>query len=126
MSGHYYYVEKLKIVEKQLCKLNCSYGKVSHALKLFCFLSSRAYFMINLHAECNRIFIITLKHIFPLNLSLFYMTAIHNDQNSGSRQKIKLFLVRLYNQFLLLNLCIYATNIFFYIIFHGFTHASNR
>ena len=33
MSGHYYFVEKLKIVEKRLCKLNCSYGKVSHALK---------------------------------------------------------------------------------------------
>ena len=33
MSGHYYFVEKLKIVEKQLCKLNCSYGKVSHAFK---------------------------------------------------------------------------------------------
>ena len=33
MSGHYYFVEKLKIVEKQLCKLNCTYGKVSHALK---------------------------------------------------------------------------------------------
>ena len=31
-SGHYYFVEKLKIVEKKLCKLNCSYGKVSHAL----------------------------------------------------------------------------------------------
>ena len=31
-SGHYYFVEKLKIVEKQLCELNCSYGKVSHAL----------------------------------------------------------------------------------------------
>ena len=34
MPGHYYFVEKLKIVEKQLCKLNCSYGKVSHALKV--------------------------------------------------------------------------------------------
>ena len=33
-SGHYYFIEKLKIVEKQLCKLNCSYGKVSHALKI--------------------------------------------------------------------------------------------
>ena len=33
MSGYYYFLEKLKIVEKQLCKLNCSYGKVSHALK---------------------------------------------------------------------------------------------
>ena len=32
-SGDYYFVEKLKIVEKQLCKLNCSYGKVSHVLK---------------------------------------------------------------------------------------------
>ena len=32
-SGHYYFVKKLKIVEKQLCKLNYSYGKVSHALK---------------------------------------------------------------------------------------------
>ena len=31
-SGHYYFVEKLKIMEKKLCKLNCSYGKVSHAL----------------------------------------------------------------------------------------------
>ena len=32
-SGHYYFVEKFKIVEKQLRKLNCSYDKVSHALK---------------------------------------------------------------------------------------------
>ena len=32
-SRHYYFVEKLKIVEKQLCKLNCSYGKVLHGLK---------------------------------------------------------------------------------------------
>ena len=31
-SEHYYFVEKFKIVEKQLWKLNCSYGKVSHAL----------------------------------------------------------------------------------------------
>ena len=31
-SRYYYFVEKLKIVEKKLCKLNCSYGKVSHAL----------------------------------------------------------------------------------------------
>ena len=31
-SRHSYFVEKLKIVEKQLCKLNCSYGKVSHTL----------------------------------------------------------------------------------------------
>ena len=31
-SRHYYFFEKLKIVEKQLCKLNCSYGKVSHTL----------------------------------------------------------------------------------------------
>ena len=26
------FFEKLKIVEKQLCKLNCSYGKISHTL----------------------------------------------------------------------------------------------
>ena len=32
MSGHYYFVKKLKILEKQLGKVNCSYGKVSHAL----------------------------------------------------------------------------------------------
>ena len=32
-SQHYYLFEKLKIVVKQLCKLNCSYGKVSHTLK---------------------------------------------------------------------------------------------
>ena len=31
-SRHYYFFEKLKIVEKQLCKLNGSYGKVSHTL----------------------------------------------------------------------------------------------
>ena len=31
----YYFFEKLKIVEKQQCKLNCSYGKVSHTLKSF-------------------------------------------------------------------------------------------
>ena len=34
MCRHYYFFEKLKIVEKQLCKLNCSYGKVSHTLKI--------------------------------------------------------------------------------------------
>ena len=28
MSQHYYFFEKLKIVEKNLGKLNCSYGKV--------------------------------------------------------------------------------------------------
>ena len=33
-SRHYYFVEKLKIVEEQLCKLNTSYGKLSHTLKL--------------------------------------------------------------------------------------------
>ena len=34
-SRHYYFFfEKLKIVEKQLCELNCSYRKVSHTLKL--------------------------------------------------------------------------------------------
>ena len=33
-SRLYYFFEKLKIVEKQPCKLNCSYGKVSHTLKL--------------------------------------------------------------------------------------------
>ena len=33
-SRHYYFFEKLKIVEKQLCKLNTSYGTVSHTLKL--------------------------------------------------------------------------------------------
>ena len=31
--GHYYFSEKLKIEVKNLCKLNCSYAKVSHALK---------------------------------------------------------------------------------------------
>ena len=34
MFRYYYFFEKLKIVEKNLCKLNCSYGKVSHALKV--------------------------------------------------------------------------------------------
>ena len=32
MSRNYYLFEKLKIVEKQLCKLSCSDGKVSHTL----------------------------------------------------------------------------------------------
>ena len=33
-SRHDHFFEKLKIVEKELCKLNCSYGKVvSHTLK---------------------------------------------------------------------------------------------
>ena len=32
-SQHYCFVQNLKIVEKQLCKLNCSYGKVPHTLK---------------------------------------------------------------------------------------------
>ena len=29
-SRQYYFFEKLENVEKQLCKLNCSYGKVYH------------------------------------------------------------------------------------------------
>ena len=33
-SRHYSFFEKLKIVEKQLCKLNSSDGKVSHTLKI--------------------------------------------------------------------------------------------
>ena len=33
-SGHYYFFEKLNIVEKNLYKLNCSDGKVSHTLKV--------------------------------------------------------------------------------------------
>ena len=33
-SRHCYFFEKLKIVEKPLCKLNFSYSKVSHTLKL--------------------------------------------------------------------------------------------
>ena len=33
-SRHYYFFEKLIIVEKQLCKLNCFYGEVSHTLKI--------------------------------------------------------------------------------------------
>ena len=32
-SQHYYFLEKIIIVVKNLCKLNCSYGKVSHTLK---------------------------------------------------------------------------------------------
>ena len=31
-SGHYRFIEKLEIMEKNLCKLNCSYAKVSHTL----------------------------------------------------------------------------------------------
>ena len=34
-SRHYYFLKKLKIVKKQLYKLNCSYGKVSHTLNQF-------------------------------------------------------------------------------------------
>ena len=34
---HYYFFEKLKIVEKQLCKVNYSYGKVSQTLNLTIF-----------------------------------------------------------------------------------------
>ena len=33
-SEHYCFVEKLKIVEKNLCKLNCSNGTVSHTNNL--------------------------------------------------------------------------------------------
>ena len=33
-SRHYYFFEKLKIVEKKLYKLNCSYGIVSHTHKI--------------------------------------------------------------------------------------------
>ena len=33
MSRHYYFLDKLKIVEKNLRKLKCSYGIVSQTLK---------------------------------------------------------------------------------------------
>ena len=33
MSGNYYFFVPVKIVEKTLRKINCSYGKVSYALK---------------------------------------------------------------------------------------------
>ena len=42
-SRYHYFVEKLKIVEKQLYKVNCSYGKVSHTLKTELFLISINY-----------------------------------------------------------------------------------
>ena len=42
-ARHYYFVEKLKIVEKQRCKLNCSYCKVSHALKEYYLCSNIIY-----------------------------------------------------------------------------------
>ena len=32
-SRYYYFFDKLKIGQKQLGKLNCFYGKVSHTLK---------------------------------------------------------------------------------------------
>ena len=32
-SGYYYFFEKLKIMEKNQCKLNCSDRKVPHAIK---------------------------------------------------------------------------------------------
>ena len=35
MSGHSYFVEKLKNMGKKPCKLYCSYGTVSHTLKKF-------------------------------------------------------------------------------------------
>ena len=31
-SRYYYFFEKLKTVEKNLCKLNCPYGKILHTL----------------------------------------------------------------------------------------------
>ena len=34
-SRYYSFFEKLKIVEKNMCKLNCSYGKVSYTLNKF-------------------------------------------------------------------------------------------
>ena len=49
MPGQYYFVEKLKFVEKQLCKLNPSYGKVSHALKRI--RTSRQLFLYKLFAK---------------------------------------------------------------------------
>ena len=33
-SRHNYFFEKLKIMEKQLCKLNCFNSKISHTLKI--------------------------------------------------------------------------------------------
>ena len=56
-SGQYYFVKKLKIVEKQLCKLNCSYGKVSHTLKgmwYFTFFFNYYYVFIPKDTDFNK------------------------------------------------------------------------
>ena len=44
-SRHYYFFEKLKIVEKQLCKLSCSYNKVSQTLKAINHMGYRTRFL---------------------------------------------------------------------------------
>ena len=54
-SRHYYFFEKLKIVQKNLSKLNCSYGKVLHTLKIRNILLNNNLLMrgatINLHLK---------------------------------------------------------------------------
>ena len=49
--GHCYFFEKLKIVEKNLCKLNFSDGKVSHALKYNGHKMIKIYTFINFFNE---------------------------------------------------------------------------
>ena len=56
MSGHYYFLEKLKIMEKNLCKLNFFDGKVSHALKIITKIFSK--FQKNVFQSHNKVYIV--------------------------------------------------------------------
>ena len=93
-ARHYYFFEKLKIVEKQLCKLNCSYGKVSHILKSKCYLKifhnskyvQKQFFKFKFHrARC----LLEGQTLIPIALDKLYLFNI-------STQLISHFLYRYY------------------------------
>ena len=63
-NSDYYFFEKLKIVEKQVCKLNCSYGKVSQTLKAV----YQALYQPILFGEINHKIIILKKIPYQTNV----------------------------------------------------------
>ena len=91
-SRHYYFFEKSKIVEKQLRKLNCSYGKVSHTLKAMNHKS---------HVTCPNFFLFfTTTHVHMKRdidlkfweIKLRYVCIVYNMYNYKTKKYFESFL----------------------------------
>ena len=87
-SRHYYLFEKLKIVDKELCNLNCSYGKVSHTLKGDRALSKLIILLILNKKEFNHFFKSRSSDIVLLNIR---MLSAMNRATLSAKRMIRMY-----------------------------------